>query len=352
MNPFRKVSRVPSPQKLLDQAFSRAMATKRPKGQMPSLKRYRIHEQGRVSTAVNVLRSRITKIVKEFPTIEQIDLFYKDLLELLVGVDKTRLALGKVQGTITALERIEEQINLKLQLAEHPRALESIRKEAFGRISSVMEQIKSDLKLLSKVRMQMKRIPDFDPRWPCVVIGGAPNAGKSSLVRIVSSGKPEIGAYPFTTRDLVFGHRDFGFIKTQFVDTPGLLDRPMEKRNKIEKQALIALRRVSDIILFLIDPSEYASLSIEEQLDLLQEITDFFDGTDIKVVINKIDITPQEQLAKLEKQFNDALWISTATRQGIEELLQYLNSRVEELIVQPKFKQEISKSMGYTLQEH
>ena len=35
---------------------------------------------------------------------------------------------------------------------------------------------------------------------------GAPNVGKSSIVRVVSSGTPEVNDYPFTTRGVTIGH--------------------------------------------------------------------------------------------------------------------------------------------------
>ena len=41
---------------------------------------------------------------------------------------------------------------------------------------------------------------------PTVVLVGAPNVGKSSIVRAISSGTPEINDYPFTTRGVTIGH--------------------------------------------------------------------------------------------------------------------------------------------------
>jgi nucleolar GTP-binding protein len=58
---------------------------------------------------------------------------------------------------------------------------------------------------------------------PTVVLVGAPNVGKSSLVRAVSSGTPEVNDYPFTTRGVTVGHivdQERG-LRFQVMDTPG-----------------------------------------------------------------------------------------------------------------------------------
>ena len=43
--------------------------------------------------------------------------------------------------------------------------------------------------------------------------------------------------YAFTTKSLFVGHMDHKYLRWQVIDTPGLLDRPLEERNTIEMQA-------------------------------------------------------------------------------------------------------------------
>jgi nucleolar GTP-binding protein len=49
-------------------------------------------------------------------------------------------------------------------------------------------------------------LPYVDPSLPTLALVGAPNVGKSSLVRVLSSGVPEVCNYPFTTRSIKMGH--------------------------------------------------------------------------------------------------------------------------------------------------
>jgi nucleolar GTP-binding protein len=65
---------------------------------------------------------------------------------------------------------------------------------------------------------------------PTLVLVGAPNVGKSSLVRLLSSGQPEVQNYPFTTRGVKMGHFFVRGERHVVTDTPGLLNRDEEVR--------------------------------------------------------------------------------------------------------------------------
>ena len=56
-----------------------------------------------------------------------------------------------------------------------------------------------------------------------VVLVGAPNVGKSSLVSLISSKQPEVNHYPFTTRGILIGNMEWNDqqkLKCQIMDTP------------------------------------------------------------------------------------------------------------------------------------
>ena len=70
------------------------------------------------------------------------------------------------------------------------------RREAYGRISSIMGRIEKNLDFLREARDTLRTLPMIDSMEPCLVVAGAPNVGKSALIASMSSGKPEIAAYP------------------------------------------------------------------------------------------------------------------------------------------------------------
>ena len=44
--------------------------------------------------------------------------------------------------------------------------------------------------------------------------------------------------YAFTTKSIYVGHTDYKYLRWQVLDTPGILDRPLEERNTIEMQSI------------------------------------------------------------------------------------------------------------------
>jgi len=190
------------------------------------------------------------------------------------------------------------------------------QQEIYGRISSVVKQINKELLFLAEAQNILKKFPEVHD-IPTIVIAGYPNVGKSSLLRCLSSAKPQIAQYPFTTKAIHVGHIEVKdkYISKRFqiIDTPGLLDRPISKKNDIEKQAIAAIKHLADIIVFILDPSETSGYSLTEQKHLLTQTKKMFKNSKILVIENKVD-------QKRTKSKN--LKISCETKEGIEKLLE------------------------------
>ena len=167
----------------------------------------------------------------------------------------------------------------------------------------------------------MRKLPSVDPDEPVIVVAGSPNVGKSALIGALSSGEPEVAAYPFTTKQLHLGHFLHRRRSYQMVDTPGLLDRPMDERNLIEMQAIAALENIGDILVVLIDASESGGSSLDEQQNLLDEIRSLVTERPILVVYSKSDI-----LKEIPEDAENL--ISTITGEGIEELRDILIDKI------------------------
>jgi len=236
---------------------------------------------------------RLDKYVKVFPSINNLSEYYQELIDIKIDVNKLKKSLGAVNWAKDTCEKIYKTQIKSLKKSGDIDFLTKKQKEIYGRISSVVKQVKNDLEMLSKAKKILKDFPVIED-IPTIVIAGYPNVGKSSLLRCLSSAKPKVAVYPFTTKEIYIGHikKEERYIekKFQIIDTPGLLDRPLSEKNEIEKQAILALKHLADIILFVFDSSETCGYKIENQKKLLSQIKKMFKNCIFLVVENKSDI--------------------------------------------------------------
>jgi len=339
-NPFLSFFHVHNSQKLLDIAFSRAMkSSAQVSKNAPILLKAKKKEFKRIKVAIKELVEKILSIIKSVPIIDDLPDFYKELASLLVDVDELRLTLGKLNGILPILSKLERESSKQLSQIEAPRDADRIRRSAFGRISSIIRKQNKNLEYLNSIRGRLKEIPSIDDTLHCIVVAGYPNVGKSSFVKEISTNKKiEVQEYPFTTKKLIMGHFDiekrFDKIKLQILDTPGILDRPMSKRNNIELQAILALRLISDLIFFMFDPTPACGYSIDSQLDLFYEVkNNFTKEREIQMVIifNKMDLASPEEIRYLRDKLNitekDYFLTNALSGENLEPLRDFLTKR-------------------------
>ena len=180
-----------------------------------------------------------------------------------------------------------------------------------------------------KIRLELKLIADIG-------IIGVPNAGKSTLLSVISNAKPKIAAYPFTTLQPNLGIVDLDDdIQLIMADIPGLI----EGAHRGEGLGHDFLRHIqrTRVLIHLID-----GLSDEPILDFAQinsELALFDPALEDKpqiIVLNKMDLPEVEQKWQSlqsqleEKGYKDIYAISAIAKQGIKPVLY----RAAKLLVQ------------------
>lgn len=151
---------------------------------------------------------------------------------------------------------------------------------------------------------------------------GFPNAGKSTLLSVVSEAKPEIADYPFTTLVPNLGvvpYRDYkSFV---MADIPGIIEGAAEGKG-LGNRFLRHIERNS-ILLFMI-PAD--ANDIRKEFDILMgelkkhnpELMD----KDRLLAISKSDLLDEELMTEMKEELPeiDTLFISSVTGFGIQEL--------------------------------
>lgn len=115
----------------------------------------------------------------------------------------------------------------------------------------------------------------------------------------------------------------------QTIYYPGILDHPLEERNTIEMQAIVALAHLTCSVLFFLDISEQCGYTIEQQCSLFQSIKPLFANKQLVLVVNKVDQQPWDTLDSDKKEMIQALaddahctikTMSNLTEHGVSEV--------------------------------
>ena len=278
---FENLPTTPRAEELVDKAFSRAARAGRAKGGTEA-------QESMLRTAANILSDNLENVSTDWPDFEyEVDPFYYELADAVVDVDELRQALSEVNWASRQIADLREEYARKIRRSNVETARKH-RKQAFARMADVVDEVSDDLLAVGEARDALKGMPDIRPDEPAIVVAGYPNVGKSSFVNAVTRASNEIASYPFTTKAVQIGHFERDRIRYQIIDTPGLLDRPADERNDIERQAVSALTHLADAVLFLVDASGDCGYPVEDQLALLAEVEETFDAP-VLVVGNKSD---------------------------------------------------------------
>lgn len=230
-------------------------------------------------------------------------------------LDRHLLRLHRAEQRIRGAAREAERAVAR---ATGPEELGEVVRSFYGRLASFVREIDGDLESLREVRRFLRDRPRLDPGAPRLVVAGFPNVGKSSLVARLSSARPKVAEYPFTTVAIAVGHADLGFDRLQVVDTPGVLGRT-GRANPAEAEAETAVALAASVVLFVLDPSETSGYPIDDQEALLARWRDEFPA---------LTIVPVETKCDLVRRPNDRPHVSATTGEGLEDLWAELRRRL------------------------
>ena len=156
---------------------------------------------------------------------------------------------------------------------------------------------------------------------------GLPNAGKSSFLQAVSMARPKVANYEFTTLTPNLGvvlYSDYE--KFVIADIPGIIEGA-SKGVGLGTRFLKHISRTK-MLLNIIDGSNKTHVMIMDEIEKIHNELKSYDEKlvkkDLWIVINKLDLISNEELAVLRKMFSntnlDVYFVSSITKIGIKEL--------------------------------
>jgi GTPase len=182
------------------------------------------------------------------------------------------------------------------------------------------------------LRLELKLLAD-------VGLVGFPNAGKSTFIAAISSARPKIADYPFTTLvpnlGVVSWADDRSFV---VADIPGLIEGAHEGKG-LGTQFLRHIERTT-FLLHLVDVSEWASEDPVSSLEVMRHELAAYDpalqAKPYAIVATKLDVMGGGERLRALQAYCTAhnlrfFPISAATRHGLEPLVTFVGQQVEAL---------------------
>ncbi|TPX30200.1 hypothetical protein SmJEL517_g06181 [Synchytrium microbalum] len=295
---FKKITVVPTSTEFIDVVLSK-IQRKTPTVVHPNYKitRIRTFYLRKVKFAQDCFDEKLNGILGDFPKLDEVHPFYADLMNVLYDRDHYKLALGQINTARHLIDNVAKDYARILKYGDSLYRCKQLKRAALGRMCTIMKRQKDSLAYLEQVRQHLSRLPSIDPNTRTLIICGYPNVGKSSFMNRLTRADVEVQPYAFTTKSLFVGHMDYQYLRWQVIDTPGILDHPLEARNTIEMQSITALAHLRACILYFMDLSEQCGYSVAEQIKLYESIKPLFVNKPTMIVINKIDVMTPEQLA-------------------------------------------------------
>lgn len=255
--------------------------------------------------------------------------FLSSLLNVLYDKNHYKLALGQLNTCRHLISQVAKDYVRLLKFGDSLYRCKQLKKAAMGRMATIMRRQKDPLAYLEQVRQHISRLPAIDPNTRTLLICGYPNVGKSSFINKITRADVDVQPYAFTTKSLFVGHMDYKYLRWQVIDTPGVLDHPLEEMNTIEMQSITALAHLRSAVLYFMDLSEQCGYTVEAQCKLFHSIKPLFAGKPTVLVINKIDVCRLDDLEPSNRALVDEIingedvsvvQASTYTEEGVMDV--------------------------------
>ena len=339
---WKDIAPVPTSQEFLDIVLSRTQ--RRLPTQIRAgfkISRIRAFYTRKVKYTAETFTEKLSAILEGFPRLSDVHPFHKDLLNTLYDADHFRIALGQLSTAKHLIETVARDYVRLLKYGQSLFQCKNLKRAALGRMATICKRLKDPLLYLEQVRQHLGRLPSIDPNTRTLLICGYPNVGKSSFLKNISRADVDIQPYAFTTKSLFVGHFDYKMLRFQAIDTPGILDHPLEEMNTIEMQSITAIAHLRSAILYFMDLSEQCGYSVHAQIQLFQSIKPLFSNKLVFLIINKIDITRPEDLDPETQSQLQSLIDSTDNIEMLqlscttsENLMQVRNAACDRLIAE------------------
>jgi len=192
-------------------------------------------------------------------------------------------ALAKYQAARTIEEKIRA-LEEALSLIPDHKGTEKLRGRIKRRIAELRREAERKASLRA-VRRDYFHVPKEGAAQ--VVLIGAANSGKSSLLRALTNAKPQVSGYPLTTTMPVPGMMLYNDVEIQLVELPAILTEDLEETQFTNRS--IGFSKNADLIVIVLDGARGPAKQLERILEIYDESGVSFRRKRCEIEIEKKD---------------------------------------------------------------
>jgi len=196
------------------------------------------------------ITNKYNHITEGLPDIEKMNEYYMLMAKNIVSINDLEKYKNHYKKTIEIINKLSERYKKQIIKEKKKENIKKLKKEYFGRVFSAIKKLDSTNEELLKIKKEFNKIPKPNKEQHTLVLVGLPNSGKTTVLTKITSANPEINTYMFTTKSLNFGYYKIREEIIQVVDTPGLIHTEFENMNLIEKKAVVAIKALADVLVF------------------------------------------------------------------------------------------------------
>lgn len=252
----------------------------------------------KIENITKCLITDLSIIEKSFPNLDELSIFYQELIDVTIGINDLKKNIAGIKWLKNKIKELSLKYIKDIKSLDNIKKINKNRNIFLGRINSMLKKISKNFNHLENARKILRKFPNIKTNITTISITGLPNVGKSTLLSKITSANPKIENYSFTTKRLMLGYIGK---KIQIIDTPGTFRKQFNKMNYIEKQAYLALKYLSEIIIYVFDLTESCGYSINNQIELFKFIKLKFKDRKILIFLSKIDLLNYEIIENFKK---------------------------------------------------